>query len=168
MRTKLLALTACALVCISVCVAGAAPFSGNDDGRRQRFEQFRERIEKLKAERLQKALALEEPKASQIAEISRRYDQKRFEVRQKTQGDMRMLRQSLQGKDNAEVQAALERVEQRRQSLQALHAEERAEVRKILTPEQMAKYTLFQEAFAREMRDKIREVKQRRGEPSLR
>lgn len=168
MRTKFLALAACALICMGTCAAGAAQLSENDDGRRQRFEQFRERIEKLKAERLQKALALDEPKASQIAEISRRYDQKRFEVRQKTQGDMRMLRQSLQGKNNTEVQTALERVEQRKQALQALQSEERAEVRKILTPEQMAKYTLFQEAFASEMREKIREIRQRRGDPSLR
>jgi hypothetical protein len=38
----------------------------------------------------------------------------------------------------------------------------------VLTPEQMAKYLLFQAAFMKEMREKIRDIKQRRGESSLR
>jgi Spy/CpxP family protein refolding chaperone len=168
MRKGIAVLISCALICLFALTAGAGQFGADDPGRQQRFEQLRERIEKLKAERMQKALALDERTAAQVSDISRRYDQRRFELRKNSRNDMQTLRQSLRGKNDAEMQSALERVEQRQQTMQALKADERAEIRRILTPEQMAKYTLFQEAFAQEMREKIRNIKQRRGEPSLR
>lgn len=168
MRNKIITLTICALVGLFSVTAGAAQTGDNDPDRQQRFAEFRERIGKLKAERMQKALELDEKTAAQVSDISRRYDQQRFELRKKSRDDMQTLRQSVRGKNDSEMQSALERIEQRRQAIQVLDAEERTEVRKILTPEQMAKYTLFQEAFTREMREKIREIKQRRGGSSLR
>lgn len=159
---------ACTLVCIFAPGAGAAQGKADDPAREQLFEQFRERIEKLKAERMQKALALDEKTGNQVAEISKRYDQQRHSLRKQSKNDRHALRQALSEKNHAAIQSMLERAEQQQAALHNLNTAERAEIRKVLTPEQMAKYLLFQDAFSREMREKIREIKQRRGEPSLR
>jgi len=156
------------LVCLSVLGAGTAQGGAENSDRHHRFEQARVLLEKLKAERMQKALALDEKTAGQVSEISRRYDQQRFELRKNTKDDLQTLRKALSEKNDAEIRTALERAEQMHQSLYTLHREEHAELKKVLTPEQMAKYLLFQAAFMKEMREKIREIKHRRGESSLR
>lgn len=168
MRKKKTAFLACTLICILVLGAGAAQGGAENPDRHHRFDQARELLEKLKAERMQKALALDEKTAGQVAEISKRYDQQRFELRKNTKDDLQALRKALSDKNDAEIRTALERAEQRHQAIHTLHMEERAELKKVLTPEQMAKYLLFQAAFMKEMREKIREIKHRRGESSLR
>ncbi len=64
-------LLACTLVCIFALNAGAAHEGSEKTDRHKKFEQTRELLEKVKAERMQKALALDEKTAGQVAEISK-------------------------------------------------------------------------------------------------
>lgn len=168
MRKNKTAFLACTLTCLLIFGLGAAQGGAENPDRNQRFEQARELLEKIKAERMQKALVLDEKTAGHVAEIAKRYDQQRFELRKKTRDDLQALRKALNEKNDAEIRTALERAEQTHQAFCTLHLEEQAELKKVLTPEQMAKYLLFQAAFMKEMREKIRDIKQRRGESSLR
>jgi Spy/CpxP family protein refolding chaperone len=153
------------IVCACAFCAGAA-----DEGREsspdhmRRFEQARELIEKVKLDRMQKTLALDDKTAMSVAEIAKRYDQKRFDLHRLEKEELHALRKALNEKNESQIQEILNRIEQRHQAMHNLHLEEQAELKKVLTTEQMAKYLLFQAAFLKEMREKIRDIKQRRGE----
>lgn len=142
--------------------------SADSPRQQQQIKNAREKISALKAERMKRAVGVDEKIAAQIKLISDRYEQRRDALRDEARGDMRELRESLGSRNEGRIKTALDQLEQRQQAYHALRAEERAELRQLLTTEQQAKYVLFQAAFTKELREKIRKIQDRRGGPSVR
>ncbi|HMK43801.1 MAG TPA: hypothetical protein VK445_06650 [Dissulfurispiraceae bacterium] len=144
--------------------AGAAQRGGDFDSpeRLKRMQQFRERVAEVRDERMRQALQLDDRSSRQVGEINRRYEQRRMELRQAAHDDMRELQGGLKSRNESTMRNTIDRLEQRQQAIQKTHSDERAELRRTLTTEQQAKYILFQHAFQQEMRDKLRDIRQRK------
>lgn len=74
-------------------------------------------------------------------------------------GDMKRLRESLKEGREGQLKDILERLEENHKALQRINDEERAELKKILTIEQQAKFILFQQEFDRDIRKTIAEAR---------
>ena len=129
---------------------------------REQLVRIRERIETLKMWKLTKALDLEEKTSARLFPVLGRYDKKKADIQYTLIQDVRDLKSSLQAKNEGRTKAVLDRLEARTRELQGVNEQERAELRRVLTVEQQAKYLLFQLEFAREMRRIISEVRERR------
>jgi len=127
-----------------------------------KHERIRERIETLRLWKLTKALDLDEVTASRLFPLLNRYDKKRFRIEKAVRKDMGDLKRALEDGNRNEIQEILQRLEDRHRELQRLNNEEMAEIKKILTPEQQARYVLFQYRFKREMRKMIEKARARR------
>ena len=76
----------------------------------------------------------------------------------------RSMRQRGQGGGKSpDPKELLERVEKARAAMRDLEEEQNAELKKILTPEQMLSYMAFEEMFRREMQQMLRESRGGRG-----
>jgi|Deesub1362A_J573_1020465.scaffolds.fasta_scaffold00882_13 Spy/CpxP family protein refolding chaperone len=145
----------------------AIPDFDNPEGPppREDHEKIRERIETLRMWRLTKALDLDEATASRLFPLLNRYDKKRYRIEKAVRKDMRDLKRALDSRRMDELQEILQRIEDRHRELQRLNDEERAELKRILTPEQQARYLLFQYRFKRELREMIEKARRRHLRP---
>jgi len=153
------------LMIMSTATYGFAVPDIDDPPKKERHEKIRERIETLRMWRLTKVLDLDEATASRLFPLLNRYDKKRFWIERDVRKDMNALRRALEGRNMDELQEILQRLEDRHNELQRLNDEERAELKKILTPEQQARYVLFQYKFKRDMRRMIEKAKMRSIKP---
>ncbi|MBI5633607.1 MAG: hypothetical protein HZA15_09035 [Nitrospirae bacterium] len=143
----------------------AEPFDDRDrPPSKEQMEKVRKKIETMRMWKLTSALDLNEKISAQVFPVLNSYDRKRAEAEAAVRDGMRELREAVKEKNEAKMKAALGRVEQNHAALQRTNDEERAELRKILSVEQQAKYVLFQQEFNRELREFIGEARERRGE----
>lgn len=128
-------------------------------------EKIRNRIETLRMWRLTRALDLDEKTAARLFPLLNRYDKKREKIERGIRDDMDALRSALNDKRMSELKDILESLEDKHRELQRLNDEERAELKKVLTPEQQAKYILFQYRFKRDIRRIIEKARRRHLKP---
>jgi Spy/CpxP family protein refolding chaperone len=149
------------LMIMSTATYGLAVPDIDDPPKKERHERIRESIETLRMWKLTKALDLDEATASRLFPLLNRYDKKRYRIEKTVRKDMRDLKRALEDRRMSELQEILQRLEDKHRELQRLNDEERAELKKILTPEQQARYVLFQYKFKKDMRRMIEKAKTR-------
>lgn len=125
------------------------------------FEKVRKRIETLRMWKLTQALDLDEKTSSQLFPVLSKYDKKRAEIEKSMREGMKELREAVKEKREGNLKSILDRLEQNHSAMQTLNDEERAELKKILTIEQQAKYVIFQQEFDREIRKIIAESREK-------
>lgn len=131
---------------------------------REQMEKVRKKIETMRMWKLTSALDLDEKSSAQLFPVLNKYDRKRAESEAAVRDSIRELRDSLREKNEARLKVILERLEQGHKGIQRINDEERAELRKLLTVEQQARFVLFQQEFNRDVRELIGESRERRGE----
>lgn len=128
------------------------------------MEKVRKRIETLKMWKLTQALDLDEKTSAKLFPLLSKYDKKRAEIERAMRDDMKELRESLKERREGNLKNILDKLEQNHKAIQMINDEERAELKKILTIEQQARFILFQQEFDREIRRIIAEARERRHE----
>lgn len=131
---------------------------------KEQMEKVRKRIETLRMWRLTDVLNLDEKTSTQVFPLLSKYDRKRTEVEQSLRSSMKELRESLKEKREGSLKNILDKLEENHKAHQRIKEEEWAELKKILTIEQQAKFILFQQEFEREIRKIIAEARERRHE----
>lgn len=131
---------------------------------KEQIEKVRKRMETLRMWRLTEALNLDEKASAQIFPILNRFDKKRYELEDFLREGMRDLRESLRNKKEEQIKKILNKLEQDHRALQSLKQDEWAELKKVLTVEQQARFIIFLTEFEREVRRLIAEARERRGE----
>ncbi len=140
----------------------AEPREGERPPSREQMEKVRKRIETLRMWRLTKALDLDEKSSAQLFPLLNKYDRRRAEAESAVREDMRVLREAVRDNKDAQIKAAMERLERAHDSLQKIRDEERADLRKILTVRQQAEFILVMQEFDMEIRRIIAEARDRR------
>ncbi len=130
---------------------------------REQAENVRKRIETMKMWRLTKALDLDEKTSARLFPLLNKNDRRRFEAEKTLREAMQELRTALREKRDERLKSLLDRLEQAHVGLMKVNEEERAELKKVLTVEQQAKYIVFQQDFDMEMRKMIEGVRERRS-----
>ncbi|MFH1147649.1 MAG: hypothetical protein V1736_08070 [Pseudomonadota bacterium] len=141
-------------------------FAQPDSGRPARGEKMarvRDKICEMRMEKLRDYLGLDEKTWARLAPLLERYREKKTEMRSALKDAMRELKRFLKEKNETQMKAILDKLDQVQRDLHDLNQQEREEMRKILTVEQQAKYVVFQKKFAREIKGKIREASGKRG-----
>jgi len=131
---------------------------------KQQMKRTRERIETLRMWKLTKAIDLDEKSSAELFPILNRYDRQRREIENALWSGMKDLRESLRGSRTERLKDIIERLEHNHMALQRVNDEERAELKRILTVEQQAKFILFQHEFNKEIRRTIAEAREKRLE----
>jgi len=129
---------------------------------RERIEQIRKRVEMIKMWRLTEELGLDEKTAARLFPLLSKFDKKRMEFQRELFEHRRSIRQmETDGDEGVDYGALLEKVEKAIAAIQDLEEQQRTELKKILTPEEMLKYMAFEERFRREMQQMMRESRGR-------
>lgn len=131
---------------------------------REQADNVRKRIETMKMWRLTKALDLDEKTSSRLFPILNKNDRRRFEAERSLREGMQDLREALKERRAEKLKSLLDRVEQAHKEMMKVNEEERAELKKVLSLEQQAKYIIFQQEFDMELRRMIADARERRGE----
>ncbi|MDH5201664.1 MAG: hypothetical protein OEZ31_02470 [Nitrospirota bacterium] len=130
--------------------------------KKEQMERVRKRVETLRMWKLTKVLDLNEKTSAQLFPLLNGYDRKRAEIERALWTGMKDLRDSLKERRESRLRDILDRLEMDHKALQRINDEERAEVKKILTVEQRAKFVLFQVEFNKEIRRIIAEARDKR------
>ncbi|HWR90225.1 MAG TPA: hypothetical protein VN260_08195 [Dissulfurispiraceae bacterium] len=131
---------------------------------RAQMEKVRERIETLKMLRMTKALELDERSSALVFPLLNRYDKKRADIERSLWNGLRELRESLKEKREARLRALIEKIESDHKTIERINDEERAELKKVLSVEQQARFILFQREFNRDIKRIITDTRERRLE----
>lgn len=123
----------------------------------ERREEVRKKIEAVRIWRLTEELKLDTTASARLSSFLSSMDLKRRETMKGQMELMRDLRHSLRSPkpDEANMRAALEKLEKNHNEMQALRNNELRGLKELLTVEQQARYLLFQQDFQREMRGMI-------------
>jgi len=133
---------------------------------KQQRERVRKRIETLKMWKLTGALDLDEATSEKVFPILNKYDKRKAEIHQNLREGTRSLKQSLSENRTEGLQNILADLEENHKALQSINNEEWAEMKKVLTIEQQARFILFRQEFDREVHRLITDAKDgRRGRP---
>ncbi|MDA8168625.1 MAG: hypothetical protein M0Z59_02875 [Nitrospiraceae bacterium] len=167
MRKKLLTGTFSLLLASSVFLvffAGAVMAAEGDNydqpPPRGQMEKIREKINTLRMWQLTRALNLDENTAARLFPILNGFDKKRAGLEYGQRISMRDLRDAVQGGDEARMKAVMDKLEASHQALERLNSAERAQVKRVLTVQQQAKFLLFQHEFNRRLRKMIAQARQ--------
>lgn len=120
----------------------------------ERREEIRKKIEAIRIWRLTEALKLDADTSVRLSSILSSLDLKRREIQREQMEAMRALRQTLRSSkpDEAKLKSLLDRLESNHRSMQELREREIKNLKEILSPEQQARFLIFQQEFQREMR----------------
>ncbi len=125
-------------------------------------ERVRQRIETLKMWKLTKALDIDEATSAKIFPLLNRYDKRKAEIHNNIREGTEELRTSLQENKTDELKDILAKLEENHKVLQSINDEEWAEMKKVLTIEQQAKFVLFRQEFDREVRKLVTDAREKR------
>jgi len=136
----------------------------------ERMEKVRKRVEMVRIWKLTEALELDDKTADRLFPIIRKYDKKKMVLQKERFQLRRQMRQLKSGSSIGKVDHGklLESVEKNRSAMYALDEAQRAEMKKVLTSEQMLKYFAFEEKFRREMKQMMRDARNKRGSGGMR
>ena len=129
---------------------------------KQQRDRVRKRIETLKMWKLTKALDLDEAASARLFPILNKYDKRKAEIHQNLRKGMREMRRSLKENKTGELKNTLAMLEDNHRALQNINDEEWAEMKKVLTVEQQARFILFRQEFDSEVHRLIADAKDRR------
>lgn len=143
---------------------GATPT--NAKGRRH---DVRQKIQMVRIWELSRVLGLDQKAAMALFPTLSRFDERRTAAHKGVREAMQQLRKVSQGPkpDEVQIQAAMERLSTAKAEVHRVEAEELAEVRRLLTPTQQAKYVLFQQRFQKRLEGMIRKVREARAGKNL-
>ncbi|GAB4417374.1 MAG: hypothetical protein OHK0032_13420 [Thermodesulfovibrionales bacterium] len=165
MRKTILKILLSAFMLVAFAAAGMAePPDFERPPSKEQMEKVRERIETLRMWKLTKALDLDEKTSAQLFPLLNKYDRKRFVIEQALRDGMRDLRDALRNRREGQLRGILDRLEQNHKEMQRVNDEEWAEMKRILTIEQQARFIIFKQEFDREIRKIIAEARERRPE----
>ncbi|MEO0083796.1 MAG: hypothetical protein ABIK33_05395 [candidate division WOR-3 bacterium] len=99
------------------------------------------------------------PKIKELQKAREEFEQKRIEISSAIEDLLKDAK-----KYEKELKAKIQEFEQYETKLHEKEKQLRKEIANILTPEQQAKFMLFQMRFNREMREMIKEMRERKGE----
>jgi Spy/CpxP family protein refolding chaperone len=138
--------------------------------REERRAQIFKRIETFRMIRMTEALNLDEETAARVFSRLRPIDQKRWGlIQERSQLRREMKKATDAGKvDSRQLEGWRKSLRENQQALEKLGEEELKALEGLLTPEQQARYLLFRERFQEELKERIREARERRGDPSRR
>lgn len=144
------------LVLLSV-LFQAAPLIADDTPAGERdLSRVRKKVEALRAWQLTEELDLDEKTSSRLFPVIREADQERWRIEASNRDLVREMARSLKqaDPDPEEINQILDKLQSNRREL--VRAEERhlASVRQILSPEDTARYLMFQIRFQREIRQR--------------
>jgi len=129
---------------------------------KEQRDRVRKRIQTLKMWKLTKALDIDETTSAKLFPILNRYDKRKAEIHQNIRKGMMEMRRSLKENRTKGLQNTLAMLEENHKALQNINDEEWAEMKKVLTVEQQAKFILFKQEFDRDVRKIISDSKERR------
>lgn len=140
------------------------PGPGNPPSEERRDE-IRKKIEAIRIWRLTEALKLDTETSAKLASVLSSLEQKRRDIHREQMEAMRSLRETLRAArpDEARIKPLLEQLENNHRALQDLREREIKNLKNILSPEQQARFLIFQQEFQREMRGMIEGARQGRG-----
>jgi hypothetical protein len=139
-----------------------------DDGvaRERDLTQVRKKVEALRAWQLSEVLNMDEETSSRLFPAMREADQERWNLESRNRQLVREMSQSLEGRnpDPQKIDKILDELQSNRREL--VRSEERhlERVRQILSPEDTARYLMFQVKFQKEIKRKaVQAYQDRRG-----
>ncbi|MDF1526696.1 MAG: hypothetical protein RRA15_09140 [bacterium] len=139
-----------------------------DDGvaRERDLTQVRKKVEALRAWQLSEVLNMDEETSSQLFPAMRQADQERWNLEFRNRQLVREMSQSLENRnpDPQKIDKILDELQSNRREL--VRSEERhlERVRQILSPEDTARYLMFQVKFQKEIKRKaVQAYQDRRG-----
>ncbi len=117
-------------------------------------EQVRKKVEAVRMWRMTEELKLDEKKSTQLASFLSSIEEKRRGLLKNTLESTRDLRALLKvdKPDEGRLKSSLDRIEKSQRELIDLREKEMNGIKNMLTPEQQARYIIFQQDFRREMR----------------
>ena len=117
------------------------------------------RLERARLERLQGLLELNDRQTSELEAVMRDFRRQNQEAGAERRRAMQGLRQALgrEPVDDEEVRRALDRLEAQRRSTERLREQQRQRLGQLLTPQQHAKFMLFNEQFDARVRQLMAE-----------
>ena len=138
----------------------------NGKGKKQ---EVRQKIQMVRIWELSRVLGLDQKSAMALFPTLSRFDERRTAAHKGVREAMQALRKVSQGAkpDEAQIQAAMERLSTAKAEVHRVESEELAEVRRLLTPTQQAKYVLFQQRFQKRLEGMIRKVREARAGKNL-
>jgi Spy/CpxP family protein refolding chaperone len=118
---------------------------------------FVQRLEKFRFERLQKELELTDVQVNELRQEIQEHRESMKQAMTSEREAAQSLRQALENDpvDQDQVRTALERLEARREATHQLQLQQRRRVGQTLSPEQRAKFMLFNQRFDRRLRELI-------------
>lgn len=128
-----------------------------DEPSAERREEIRKKIEAIRIWRLMEELKLSAETGAKLSSIMSTLDQKRREAHREElmmMGELRRLVKAAKP-DEAGIRTLLDKLEQNQQNARALRDQETRSTRDLLTPEQQARFLIFQQDFQREIRSLI-------------
>ena len=140
-----------------------APKSGTPSEAQR--EEIRKKMEAVKVSRLTEELRLDEKTAAKFIPIITALDQKRRTLMRENRKIMDVLRGQLNDPqpDEPKVKAAVGRLEKNHREIMSLRDKEISAVKDNLTVTQQARYFLFHQDFAREMRGMVEAARRGQG-----
>lgn len=135
----------------------------------ERREKVRKRVETIRILRLTEELGLDEETTTRLVSRIREIEKERWVLikeRRNTQRDLRKASHSADP-DNETLKLLMESLEKNQADLTRLGEKERKTVKELLTPQQQAKYVLFQDRFKEEMKERIQKARKDRSSKRL-
>ncbi|RLA84900.1 MAG: hypothetical protein DRG40_05435 [Deltaproteobacteria bacterium] len=127
-------------------------------------KRVRERIQMLRMWKLTEELDLTEKEAAELFPIFGKYEKKRAKLHHQRRRLLDKLRGLIQkGAPPERINEVIRKLEANYRELSRMREEEWEEVKRVLTPDQQARYILFHERFARDMWRMIQK-KRKKGE----
>jgi Spy/CpxP family protein refolding chaperone len=122
------------------------------------------RLERARLERLQGLLELNDHQTSELEAVMRDFRRQNQEAGAERRQAMQRLRQALAKEpvNDDEVRSALDQLETQRRSTERLHEQQRQRLGQLLTPQQRAKFMLFNEQFDARVRQLMAERRSHR------
>ena len=123
----------------------------------EKREEIRRKVESFRIWKLIEELKLDAGTSAKMSSLLSSLDQKRKEIQQQQMAAMRELRAILKKTkpDESKIKSLLDKLEGNLRAMQELRDREWNSIKEFLSPEQQARFFLFQQRFQREMRGMI-------------
>lgn len=124
-------------------------------------EEVRKKLDTVKIWRLTEQLKLDPETSIKVSSLLSSIDQQRKAVQREQMDSMKALRQSINAEkpDQNAIKMHLEKLDKSRHALNSLKDKEISGLKPLLSLEQQARYTLFNQEFRREMRSMIEDAR---------
>lgn len=132
----------------------------DDMDREKDLARVRKKVEALRAWQLTEVLDLDEETSSRLFPAMREADQERWKIESSNRKLVREMNRELESRDpdQGKIDRILEKLQTNRRALNRVEERHLEKVRQILSPEDTARYIMFQIRFQREIKRKAAEA----------